>query len=63
MIKIWQFVIAALFVKVNLQGLALGISQGGMGDITASKKNLQAFVDDNPKHPLVADAKQVIAEL
>ena len=29
---------AVLFVQVNLQGLALGISQGGMGDITASKK-------------------------
>jgi len=54
---------AVLFVQVNLQGLALGISQGGMDDIIASKKNLQAFMDDNPKHPLVADAKQVIAEL
>ena len=42
---------------------ALGISQGGLGDIPASKTTLQAFVDDNPKHPLVADAKQVIAEL
>lgn len=42
---------------------ALGISQGGLGDIPASKKTLQAFVDDNPKHPLVVDAKQVIAEL
>ena len=42
---------------------ALGISQGGMGDIPASKETLQTFVDDNPKHPLVADVKQVIAEL
>lgn len=24
---------------------------------------MQTFVDDNPKHPLVADAKQVIVEL
>jgi len=31
-----------------------------MGDIPASKKTLQAFVKDNPKHPLVSDAKQVI---
>ena len=31
--------------------------------VSASKKTLQTFVDDNPKHPLVADAKQVIAEL
>jgi TolA-binding protein len=49
-------------LKPNAQ-FALGISQGGMGDIMASKKTLQAFVDDNPKHPLVADAKQVISEL
>lgn len=40
-----------------------GHQPGCMGDIIASKKPLQAFVDDNPKHPLVADAKQVIAEL
>ncbi len=49
-------------LKPNAQ-FALGISQGGLGDILASKKTLQVFVDDNPKHPLVADAKQVIAEL
>ena len=49
-------------LKPNAQ-FALGISQGGMGDITASKKTLQTFVNDNPKHPLVADAKQVIDEL
>ncbi len=49
-------------LKPNAQ-FALGISQGGMGDIAASKITLQAFVDDNPKHPLVVDAKQVIAEL
>ncbi|MBE9560490.1 MAG: hypothetical protein IMF15_06845 [Proteobacteria bacterium] len=49
-------------LKPNAQ-FALGISQGGLGDIASSKKTLQTFVDDNPKHPLVADAKQVIAEL
>ena len=49
-------------LKPNAQ-FALGISQGGMGDVPASKKTLQAFVEDNPKHPLVIDAKQVIAEL
>lgn len=49
-------------LKPNAQ-FALGISQGGMGDISASKKTLQTFVNDNPKHPLVADAKQVIAEI
>ena len=49
-------------LKPNAQ-FALGISQGGMGDIPASKKTLQVFVDVNPKHPLVADAKHVIAEI
>jgi len=42
---------------------ALGISQGGLGKLDVSKEILQNFVNDNPKHPLVADAKQVIAEL
>lgn len=49
-------------LRPNAQ-FALGISQGGMGDVPASKRTLQAFVDDNPKHPLVIDAQQVIAEL
>ena len=49
-------------LKPNAQ-FALGISQGGMGNVVESKKTLQIFVEDNPKHPLVADAKQVIAEL
>jgi len=49
-------------LKPNAQ-FALGVSQGGMGDVIASKRTLQSFVDENPKHPLVADAKQVITEL
>ena len=49
-------------LKPNAQ-FALGITQGGLGDIPASKQTLQIFVDDNPKHPLVADARQVIAEI
>ncbi len=49
-------------LKPNAQ-FALGISQGGLGNVPASKKTLQMFIDDNPKHPLVTDAKQVIAEL
>ena len=49
-------------LRPNAQ-FALGISQGGLGDVVASKKTLHAFVEDNPKHPLVADAKQVIDEL
>lgn len=49
-------------LRANAQ-FALGISQGGMGDVAASKKTLMSFVEDNPGHPLVVDAKQVIAEL
>ena len=49
-------------LKPNAQ-FALAVSQGGLGDIAASKKTLEEFVDDNPGHPLVADAKQVISEL
>lgn len=47
-------------LKPNAQ-FALAISQGGLGDVAASKKTLQMFVDENPKHPLVSDARQVIA--
>jgi len=49
-------------LRPNAQ-FALGISQGGMGNVIASKKTLQTFVNNNPKHPLIADAKLVIAEL
>ena len=49
-------------LKPNAQ-FALGISYGGLGQNKPGVDTLQAFVSDNPKHPLVADAKQVIAEL
>ncbi len=49
-------------LKPNAQ-FALGLSQGGSGDVVASKKTLNLFIEDNPKHPLVLDARQVIAEL
>lgn len=49
-------------LKPNAQ-FALGISYGGLGQKKPGIDALQAFVSDNPKHPLVADAKQVIAEL
>ena len=49
-------------LKPNAQ-FALAISQGGLGEIAASKKTFEEFVDDNPGHPLVADARQVISEL
>ena len=49
-------------LKPNAQ-FALGISYGGLGQNQPSIKAFKAFVNDNPKHPLVSDAKQVIAEL
>jgi len=49
-------------LKANAQ-FALGVSQGGLGDVAASKRTLQAFIEEYPKHPLAADARQVIAEL
>jgi len=49
-------------LKPNAQ-FALGISYGGLGQKSGAVKALQAFVNDNPAHPLAADAKQVIAQL
>ncbi|MDH3342109.1 MAG: hypothetical protein OEM07_00130 [Gammaproteobacteria bacterium] len=49
-------------LKANAQ-FALGISYGGMGQAQLSVNTLRAFLKDNPRHPMVADAKQVIAEL
>ena len=49
-------------LKPNAQ-FALGISYGGLGQKQGAVKALQAFVNDNPAHPLVPDAKQVIAQL
>jgi len=39
---------------------ALGISYAGAGNKEASISTLEAFVKQHPKHPLVADAQQVI---
>ena len=49
-------------LKPNAQ-FAMGISYGGLGQIKPSVETLRAFVKDNPNHPMVTDAKQVIAEL
>ena len=49
-------------LKPNAQ-FAMGISYGGMGQVKSSVDTLSAFVKGNPTHPMVADAKQVIAEL
>lgn len=48
--------------KANAQ-FALGISYGGLGKNADSVSAFQDFVNDNPKHPLVSDAKQVMAQL
>ena len=48
--------------KANAQ-FALGISYGGLGKNAESINAFQAFVKDNPKHPLAGDAKQVMSEL
>jgi TolA-binding protein len=49
-------------LRPNAQ-FALGISQGGMGNVAASKKTLQAFLNDYPDHPLAVDAREVIEQL
>ncbi|MCW8830206.1 MAG: tetratricopeptide repeat protein [Gammaproteobacteria bacterium] len=49
-------------LKANAQ-FAMGISYGGMGQTKSSIDTLRVFVKENPKHAMVADAKQVIAEL
>jgi len=49
-------------LKANAQ-FAMGISYGGMGQVKSSVNTLRSFVKENPTHPMVADAKQVIAEL
>ena len=49
-------------LKANAQ-FALGVTYGGLGDHQASIRALNGFVADNPDHPLVGDARQVIAEL
>lgn len=48
--------------RANAQ-FALGVSYGGLGKTAESVSAFQDFVNDNPKHPLVDDAKQVISEL
>ena len=39
------------------------ISLAGLGQFEQSRTAMQLFVDENPNHPLAADAKQVISEL
>ncbi len=39
------------------------ISLAGLGQKDASRAILTQFIDENPNHPLVADAKQVLEAL
>jgi len=48
--------------RANAQ-FALGMSYGGLGKNAESVSAFQDFVNDNPKHPLVDDAKKVMAQL
>ena len=49
-------------LKPNAQ-FAMGISYGGMGQAQASVNTLNAFIKEYPNHPMVADARQVMAEM
>lgn len=49
-------------LRPNAQ-FALAISYGAMGEKQPSVDTFQAFINDNPMHPLTADAKQMISEL
>lgn len=40
-----------------------GLSQAGLGQGKSSLATMQQFVDENPNHPLLTDAKQIITEV
>ncbi len=42
---------------------ARSISLAGMGKKEQSRAGMQLFIDENPNHPLIADAKQILGEL
>ncbi|MCP4186916.1 MAG: hypothetical protein GY763_04840, partial [Gammaproteobacteria bacterium] len=42
---------------------ARSISLAGIGNKVASKASMQLFVDENPNHPLIGDARQILGEL
>ena len=39
------------------------ISLAGIGEMEASRASMQLFIDENPNHPLIADARQILGEL
>ena len=54
------------YAQSNLRPNALfgkSLSLAGLGQTTQSVATMQIFIDENPNHPLVTDARLVIAEL
>ncbi len=43
--------------------LAKGLCEAGMGNNDQAKGSLQVFIDENPDHPMIVDARQVVAAL
>ena len=43
--------------------LAKGLCEAGMGNSDQARGSLQTFIDENPDHPMIEDARQVIAAL
>ncbi len=42
---------------------SMSLCQAAIGQTDASRSNLQTFIDENPNHPLIEDARQVLASL
>ena len=54
------------YAQSNLRPNALfgkSISLAGLGQTDQSRATLTQFIDENPNHPLVADARQILAQL
>lgn len=49
-------------LKPNAQ-FAEAFTLGALGEVSKSRQHFQAFIKDNPNHPLVTDAKSMIVEL
>jgi|GEM_PF-572941 len=43
--------------------LSKGLCEAALGDTGAAKTSIQSFVDDNPGHPLVDEARQVLLQI
>ena len=49
-------------LRPNAQ-FGLGLTYGGMGQNAQSVQAFEAFISAHPQHPLVADAREIIAEM